>query len=335
MFKFKVRIAALVAAASIVLPLLSSCENRMSGIFPDPPEPDIPPSPIIEYAKVNLDTLIPLNGSLPWGNEVPEDPLGNDYTNVKNYAVLHAYYHTHSTSYSAEYNLDFGYSSLSFDISAFMDISESGSSFVQVYVDDVLRYTSPYITQKSDIISTGEIDISNGEYMKIVAHVGGHGCMMMTNAVLVADPEFRSQLDRESISLSKLEPFNGSLPWNSEYPSDRFENNYTNVKNYAVLHAYYHTNSISYSAEYNVNKEYSNISFDIAPCGDFGEGGKTVIEVYADDELVYTSPEINQKTEKFNTGKIDIGGADYIKIKASVGGYSCTIISDVLLKKAK
>ena len=62
------------------------------------------------------------------------------------------------------------------------------------------------------------------------------------------------------------------------------------------------------------------------------EMGDGEYKVYVDDALKYTSPKITQKTKKFNTGNIDLTGANYVKIVVEKGEYGCTIISDLLLK---
>ena len=55
----------------------------------------------------------------------------------------------------------------------------------------------------------------------------------------------------------------------------------------------------------------------LAPYSTIGEEKTAFIQVYADDELVYTSPTIAQKTQAFS-GEANIAGAEYIKIIANI-----------------
>lgn len=116
------------------------------------------------------------------------------------------------------------------------------------------------------------------------------------------------------------------------------------MKNYAIFHGYgghykygrsncdYCDNGATWSAEYYVDKQYSSISFDMAPFVTFGASSSSSVKVYVDDVLVYTSTAITQKTERFNSGKIDISNAEYIKIVVDAGRDGCVVLSDVILE---
>ena len=299
-----------------------------------------------QYKTVSLSSLSPINGGFPWNEDTPGDSFGNSYSDVQNYTVLHAVRGLGSSidswaeDYSAEYKLDKMYSTLSFYISPYSDFGETGESYIQVYVNDVLRYTSPLIKQKTEPFRTPDIDISDADYLKINVHVGGCGCLMMSDVFVQSSPLFVSSLDKNSTSLSALKPLNGSLPWESEYPSDINNNDYASAQNYAFLRATtglgssIHGWSKTYSAEYYIGKNYDSISLDIVPAICYGQSASTTIKIYADDKLVYTSNAITQKTTLFNTGEIKIAGADYVKIVVDVDSEGCIIISNVLLKNA-
>ena len=51
----------------------------------------------------------------------------------------------------------------------------------------------------------------------------------------------------------------------------------------------------------------------MAPHHDIGEEGDAQVKIYADDELVYTSPYIYRKSD-VSGFTVDISGAEYIKI---------------------
>lgn len=286
---------------------------------------------------VSLASLTPINGSFPWNEGTPEDPFGNSYSDVQNYAIFHASrsYHDREQTYFIEYKVDEQYNCLNFVISPYSDFGENASSYLQVFVNGSLRYTSPKIYQKTEPLQVPGIDVSDATYVKIVVYVGGHGCVMLSDVTLNNPVGFTSQLDGSLISLAVMDTFNGSLPWYNEFPADARNNDYFHCCNYAVLHSArsYHDRAQTYSAEYYLAKGYSYLALDIAPATDFGEAGSTVVKIYVNDELRYTSPTITQKTTKLSTGKIDLTGADYVKIVIEVQGHSCTIISNAVLKK--
>ena len=121
-----------------------------------------------------------------------------------------------------------------------------------------------------------------------------------------------------------------------------YGSDYSNVTNYVVFHASSQRDNIlqpegdwqskEYSTEYYLANEYSVLDFNIAPANDFGSNGTAYIQIYIDDNLIYTSPTITKETGVINTGGIQIDNAGYLKIVVTLGGYGCTIISDAILK---
>lgn len=276
-------------------------------------------------------------GGFPWNKETPGDPFGNTYTGAQNYAVFHGKWSDHSAaeSYGVEYKIDKQYDCLSFSLTPYLDFEQNGTSYVQVYVDETLRYTSSLITQKTQPYSV-QVDIKEATYIKIQVYVGANGCSMLSDVTLSSSPNYVSTQTEGYTSLALLDVFNGGFPWNQEFPQNTRGDSYTEVKNYAMLHAIWsdHGGSQSYGVEYFINNKYTSMSFDIAPAADFGANGSSNVMVYVDDVLVYTSPGLTQKTEKFNTGEIDLANAAYVKIVAEIGKHGCSIISDVLLEDA-
>lgn len=282
-----------------------------------------------KYKVVSLSTLDPINGGFTWNDGIPGDPFGNTYSDVQNYSIFHTT--MWKRNFSAEYKLNRDYDSLSFVISPYSDFEEGRKSYVQIYVDDVLRYTSPVITQKREPFKTPSIDISDAEYMEIIVHVGEYACLMLSDVMIESSPMYESNLPDNMTSLSSLNTFNGSIPWEEEYPTDTVNNDYSTSMNYAVLHAWgNHRDKRTYSAEYYIAKNYGSISMEIAPAACFEESGSAYIKIYADERLVYTSKNVAQKTTKFKTGEIDLTGVDYVEVVAVVNG--CIIISNVVLK---
>lgn len=104
-----------------------------------------------------------------------------------------------------------------------------------------------------------------------------------------------------------------------EQYEDAVQDTYGNVYNYSdELHSYYkgHTAYVVYNA----NRQYTKFSGTLA-CGE-GTGRETtaVIEIFADDNLIYTSPTISRTTAPI-AFEVDISNASLIKVK-------CTIINN-------
>ena len=292
----------------------------------------------IELAQpAGLDTLEMINGDFNWNEGTPADPFGNTYSDVQNFVILHAtgYYHN-SETYSVEYKVDEKYDCMSMALSPYSDFKQDGYAYIQIYVNNILRYTSTKIYQKTQPLVVSNIDIHDATYVKIVAYIDGGGCLMLSDVSLSNPHDFQSELKEGYTSLASKNTFNGSLSWNNEYPQDLKNSDYSNVQNYAVIHAsgYYH-NEATHSAEYYLAGQYQSISFHVAPATDFGESGTAVVKIYVDDALVYTSVTVNQKTPQFSTGSVDLTGANYVKIEVIVQGHGCIIISDALLKNAE
>lgn len=286
-----------------------------------------------KYKTVLLNTLTPINGGFTWNEGTPADPFGNSYSSIKNYTILHEDDHYRNSTYSVEYKIDGQYDLLMFTISPYSDFGQNCKSYVQVYADDSLRYTSPQIVQKTQPQEIS-VDVSNATYMRIVVHIGADtGCVMLSDVMLSCVPNYISPENNGYTSLSTLEVFNGGVSWDNGYPENTRGDDYTNAKNYAILHEDNHYRSSTYSVEYFVNKRYTSLSFNIAPAADFGASCTSYVKVYLDDVLVYTSPTITQKTVLFNTGNLDLSNTSYLKIVIEIGADNgCLIISDALLK---
>ena len=134
------------------------------------------------------------------------------------------------------------------------------------------------------------------------------------------------------VSLSTLSAFNGGWEWNNLDPTDPFGNDYSSASNYVVFSneewgtvtdqegSMEEKNGYrQVYAEYHTEKKYNRLTMQLAPYSTIGEEKTAFIQVYADDELVYTSPTIAQKTQAFS-GEANIAGAEYIKIIANIAG---------------
>ncbi len=299
------------------------------------------PNPPLVVTDVPLNKLTPINGGWEWNNGNPQDPFGNDYSSPINYAVLRLYHN--NKMMSAEYFTDGQYSSISGLIVPHSSFGENDAAvYVQIYEDSELLYTSKEIVRKTDPFAIN-VNINSAKYLKIVVAIR-YGDWNPNSNVLLSDFILTTQNDTSAsstfnnVSLSTLTTFNGGFDWNYGHPKDPFGSDYTYARNYALIYLY--GGRAKTYAEYFLDGKYTTISGSIAPYTDFGENSyPVVIQIYADDVLVYTSDEITKKQALINF-TVDINHAKYIKIVVTpannytdwVSG-SNVIISNLLLTK--
>ena len=288
-----------------------------------------------KYKTTPLDSLTPLNGGFTWNDGSPEDPFGSDYSTVRNYSINHGDNGCqNSWTSSAEYKIDKLYDVFQFNISPYSDYGENATSYVQVYVDNVLRYVSPAINQKTGVTNV-EVDINGATYLKIVIQKGSYGCIMLSDAVLTCIPNYVSNYETGFTSIATLNPLNGGFEWDTGLPTNIKGDSYVDVSNYFITHGDNGCqNSWTSSEEYYLAGKYTALSLDVAPYTDFRQNGKTVVKIYVDDVLVYTGT-LTQKSAKISTGDINVTNAQYLKITIEKSSYGCVILSDVLLKNAE
>lgn len=288
-----------------------------------------------DFSLVALATLTPLNGGFSWDGYYPEDPYGNSYSSARNYFIYHgdSDYHRYTYSTYAEYRLSGEYSELSLTIAPHSDFGVDGASYVQIYVDNVIKYTSPLITAKGGTYDT-TVDLTSADYLKIVINKGDNGCIMLSDVILKKSDNPGVAANTSVDYLSTLSPLNGGFNWNNDFPQNIKKDSYQLSNNYFIYHgdSGYHRYSYTAQAEYFINGQYKSISLDYAPYSDFGQNGNSTIRIYADDKEIYNGS-IDQKTAKTNTGELNISGVSYLKIVIEKGDNGCIIVSDAKLKK--
>ncbi len=283
---------------------------------------------LAQYKSVSLSSLTAINGGFAWNEGAPEDPFGNDYSTVNNYTILHGNYCSGNYTLYSEFRLSKACTELTFNYAPYSDFGENATSYIQVYVDGVLRYTTPKITRKSGL-QTVQLDICDADYVEIVVKKGDHGCVLISDAMLTSTPNHVCEA-KSKVSLSTLSVLNGEAPWENDYPTDNLGGTYFNSSNYIVFHGNYCSGSYTLYAEYYINGKYSTLDFSAAPYDNFDEKATSIVRVYVDDVLVYTAT-ITGKTAKIDSGAIDLLGATYLKIVVDKNDYGCIILSNLML----
>ena len=255
---------------------------------------------ILAGNAVPLDTLPAFNGGFRWNDGIPADPFDGDYTGVRNFTIFHGDYCRYDYTASAEYKLDGACNTLSMRIAPYADFGENAASYLQVYADGTLVYTSPRIVRKTEPWQI-EIDIHDAEYLKIVLNKGEYGCLMLSDVVLSADGQNgsitgalsaafgkKTALAENTVYLSSLSPLNGWIAWNNAFPKNIKGDNYTYARNYFVYHGDYCRHDYTQEVEYDLDGAYKTFSLDFAPYADFGKGARSSVTIYADEEMIFT-----------------------------------------------
>ena len=128
----------------------------------------------------SVATLKPLNGGFNWDTLYPTNNKGDLYMNIANYTIFSQY----NRSTYVEYYLGGKYKSLSFDMAPYLYFDqENGKAIIKIYVDDALVYTGT-LTQKSEKISTGSINVANAKYLKITIETENSASVILSDVIL-------------------------------------------------------------------------------------------------------------------------------------------------------
>lgn len=157
---------------------------------------------------------------------------------------------------------------------------------------------------------------------------------VLTNNSSLSDKISEAE-SKKPVSLKTVKIINKSdewADWNDGTPKDPFDNNYSYSKNYIIqCHTGYWNCDTEHYAEWRIYENYTTITGTLAPYTSMPEKGKCYIQIFGDDQLLYTSPTIGRKTDAFDF-EVNITGVDYVKIYVYTPENNCSIIlSDLQL----
>lgn len=190
--------------------------------------------------------------------------------------------------------------------------------------------------------------IDRRSFLKVM---GAAGLVCAAGALTGCDEEGRPIVPNRdgSVSLATLPILNGGIKWNDGVPKDPFGNDYSHAVNYVIVKARnFPVNCTDVEeefvyGEYRIYKKYESMTFTVAPYTEIMQNGVGYVQVYADDVLVATSPEITRKTDAVKV-TANIKNAEYIMIVIRVScpdwyvsqtSDGAVIVSDVKLWKPK
>lgn len=179
----------------------------------------------------------------------------------------------------------------------------------------------------SSVISQADSLMAEYDYSRAVDIVDEALQVLPDNAEL---KNKRSIIDaNKPVPLDTLVMLNShEWKWNEGVPKDPFNNDYSDSANYVISTGWYPDTY----GEFRAYKKYKRLTGRIAPYTGIGEDDEMFIKIFADDELVYTSPIVTRKTDAFRFN-VDVKNAEYIKIvfDHAPSQYDNTILSDLVL----
>lgn len=129
----------------------------------------------------------------------------------------------------------------------------------------------------------------------------------------------------------------GKIIKNKSLLIDQWEFGHSDARIYdSVTDSYgkMYTNSLVFPTSncyitYNLNREFSLLRFNLSVRDNADDGKVGTLTIKADDEIVYTSPEISKTTEKFEVSDIPINNCSLLTIEYNSIGENDCIMSDI------
>lgn len=191
--------------------------------------------------------------------------------------------------------------------------------------------SSVTVEYETYVIATADAHLEKYEYDSALEVVdGGLAVLTQSSALINKKAAIEAAIP---VSLSKELMINSDgWFWNEGVPVDPFNNDYSSSSNYVIISTYERHSETSYG-EFRVYNKYNKLSGKITPHKGISETDTCYIQIYADDTLLYTSPEVGRKTDTIVLD-LDIKNADYIKIIVHKPYYArdgVLILSDLML----
>lgn len=188
---------------------------------------------------------------------------------------------------------------------AILEISDTTS--LDVKRESICNQYTEYILKEVDSM------VTERNYSEAMRYIENAMVYLPDNAELE-----NKQIEIESkkpMDLTQMKLLNDcDTTFNEEITIDYLGNEYINVTN-VIANKYdgWGRKKNAY-AEYYLNKKYKTLTATVATGQEFWEGATNFVKIYADDQLIYTSQAITQKTKSF-TINVDINYCDFIKIE--------------------
>lgn len=190
------------------------------------------------------------------------------------------------------------------------------------------KYCDQYAAQ---IISEVDVEVSEKDFDGAISSLNAALKNLPNNETLANKLE--DVKAKQPISITSLVTINSGYwdDWNSADAKDTFGNDYSTACNYVKLQGYHlGSANLDHYIEHRLYGDYTSLTGSIVPHSDSKEDKISYLQVYVDDELVYTSADIGRKTDPIDFS-IDVAGAEYVKIVVYTEAWASVILYDVQL----
>ena len=186
------------------------------------------------------------------------------------------------------------------------------------------QYVAGVITEVDGKVSQKDFDSAVSSLHSALKNLPGNE--VLTNKLKEVEA-------KQPISITELLAVNTGYweEWNSGNPTDPFGNDYSGACNYVVFVGYdLLSKNLDHYAEYRLYGKYTMLTGTIATHIDSPENKINRLQIFADDKLVYNSPNLGRKTDAIDFS-IDVSGVEYVKIVVFTEAWAKAILSDVQL----
>lgn len=190
------------------------------------------------------------------------------------------------------------------------------------------KYCDQYAAQ---IIREVDVKVSEKDFDGAISSLNTALKNLSSNKVLT--DKLEEVKEKRPISITSLVTINSGYwdDWNSADAKDTFGNDYSTACNYVKLQGYHlGSANLDHYIEHRLYGDYTSLTGSIVPHSDSKEDRISYLQVYVDDELVYTSADIGRKTDLIDFS-IDVTGAEYVKIVVYTEAWASVILYDVQL----
>lgn len=201
-----------------------------------------------------------------------------------------------------------------------IDSDMANTEITSTYNSYCFSYVSQSINQANNLITAKKFD----EALTILSETARYVPDNATLANKIAEVK-----ELQPLPISSLTPVVSDYwgQWNTADAKDTFGNDYSSACNYMKLGEW---SERDHYAEYRLYGKYTTLTGSIVPHSDSNKDRISYLQIYVDDRLVYTSQDINRKTDPIDFS-INVSGADYVKINVHTEYVAFVILYDVQL----
>lgn len=162
--------------------------------------------------------------------------------------------------------------------------------------------------------------------------------VVINNRTYLSDDFIKNLISSDTnMSVQDNTIYIGKIIKNKSFLIDQWEFGHSDARVYdSVTDSYgkMYTNSLVFPTSncyitYNLNREFSLLRFSLSVRDNAHDGRVGTLVIKADDEIVYTSPELSKTTEQFEVSDIPINNCSLLTLEYNAIGENDCIMSDI------